>query len=352
MANLLAQNLQHFYRVAFTGLIALTFLVSCGDKPTEDVITGGSDAEILNLKDSTVHLFSAVLPLDKIRGKKSHFDEFITIDSNGTYIHPHMFSEGYYFFEFDGFKVKYFIREGKILSMDIDASKPTKKPDFSNKMKYESRYLFDKHMVLVKFHSDAEGYYSLSEKEFLLVVNQLRGQLDKMLVQYITNRPGGSEYFMKQESLSNLYFMATLLEKYQTKHRELLNDQSFTVSNTFSNLTNNLSWNDLNATENAEYFNFLESKAWSTAGYPNSIDNVYSQLDLIDSTITTEDYKDYLLFSTTREVAKWEKSNQRTEVIDSLIYRISDSEIKHFLVQNIQQDTISVVENDSINIIQ
>lgn len=338
----LVQNLQLFYKSVLVGFVSILLLTSCGNTPDEERITGGADAEILNLQDSTVHLYSEVLPLDYIKGKQPIFDEYIDVDSNGIFIYPYVFSEGYYFLEWDGNKVKYFIREGKRLSVDFDAKQPTKKPDFSGKMKYESRYLFDKHLVLAKFESNLRFHYSLSETDFLDVLNLLRSKLDKMLVLYITNRPMGSEYFMKQESLSNLFYMASIIEKYKMKHEG-------NASDTLMELTQNLSLNDTNAIENTDYFNFITAKIWAASGYPISDKSVYQQIELVDSVLVRDGYKNYVLFQTTREVAKWEKSDVRTEVIDTLLYAITDNEVKSFLKQNLQQDTLEVVINDRLN---
>ena len=339
------QSLQPFYKIFLAGITSVVILVSCGKESHEKKVSGGADAEILNLQDSTIRLYSAVHPLDYIKGVAPVFDESIEVDSNGIFIYPHMFSEGFYFLEWDGNKVKYFIQEGKRLSVDFDAKKPTNKPDFSGKMKYESRYLFDKHIVLAKFESNLPFHYSLSETDFLDVLNLLRNKLDKMLVLYITNRPVGSEYFMKQESLSNLFYMASIIEKYKIKYKG-------NVSDTLMRLTNNLSFNDTNAIENSDYFDFLTARVWSSTGYPVSDKRVIQQIEFVDSVLVLDSYKNYVLFQTTREVAKWEQSEVRAHVIDTLLFSISDNHVKSFLKQTLQQDTLEVIVHDSLNSIQ
>ena len=339
------RNLQPFYKLFFTGIASVLLLVSCGEQPTEKPISGGADAEILNLQDSTIRLYSDVLPLDYIKGKQPDVDASIDVDSNGIFIYPYVFPEGFYYLEWDGNRVKYFIQEGKRLSIDFDAKKPTNKPDFSGKLKYESRYLFDKHIVLAKFESNLPFHYSLSETEFLDVLNLLRSKLDKMLVLYITNRPIGSEYFMKQESLSNLFYMASIIEKYKLKHEG-------SVSDTLTQITNGLNLNDTNTIENTEFFNFLTARIWTLSGKPNTEKAIYNQLHLVDSVLVLDSYKNYVLFKTTREVAKWENSASRTAIIDTLLYTITDIEVKRFLNRKIYNDTLTNTVTDSLNAIQ
>ena len=338
------QNLQPFYNILIASFLVSISLISCGDSEPEQRITGGVDAEVLNLQDSTIHIFSEVLPLDFIKGEKPNFEEYIEVDSNGIFMYPYVFQEGYYIFEFDKNKIKYFIQEGKRLSVDFNAKTPANKPEFSGKLKYESRYLFDKHLVLAKFESNLPFHLSLPESEFLDVLNLLRNKLDKMLVMYITNRPIGSEYFMKQESLSNFYYVASIIEKYKIQHTGM-------VSDTVTQLTEKLSMNDTNAIENPEFFSFLVARVWAEAGLPNSQNAVYNQLTVLDSLVSREEYRNYVLFKTTREVAKMDDSDARNELIDTLLYSVTDRKVKNYLIQNLVQDTLTVQVNDSLNTI-
>lgn len=348
MEEILVQNLQQYKSILIGCVIALV-LSSCGDSENKDIITGGADAEIQNLHDSTVHLFSYQSPLEEVKGHTPFFDEKITVDSNGIFIYPHVFPEGFYFFEYDGNKTKYFIQEGKKLSLDFDATKPTESPDFSGKMKYESRYLFEKHLAIANFTANESKYYALSENDFMEVVNQFRGRLDTVLVMYITNRPMGSNYFMQQESLSNLYLTATLIEDYQMKHSMYTNDSKFTASDSFLLTTKKLSVNDTVAVANSDFYAFLEARVNRVTGSPENYKSVFNRITFIDSTFTVSDYKDYLFFTSTREVAKWKNTEDRTEILDSLISRVSDEDIKRFLIQNIQSDTATPVATENIN---
>ncbi len=331
------RNLQLFNPLI---LVAFVLVLSTGCQENEEVapVKTGIDAEILNLTDSTVTLYSVINPLDKIRGKESAFRMEIKVDSNGIFIKPLKFDAGYYFFEYDENKVLYFIQTGKKLSLDFDARKPTIKPDYSGKLKYESRYLFDRYMIYGNFVANEANYFAYNEPAFIETVELLRGKMDTMLVMYIANHPTGSPYFMQQESLTNLYFMASYLAAYPHQRANVKGDMQ-PLSPDYYKLIDGLNFNDTNALNNPEFFGFIKNYVWSKAGVPTSVTNVVTQLELVDSLFTVSAYKDYLRFYTAKEVSKWDATSERAEMLDTLQSLISDKEIKHFLIKNIQNDT-------------
>jgi hypothetical protein len=334
----------------FNKLILLTFVLvlSAGCQENEKVVPvkTGIDAEILNLSDSTVTLYSVISPLDKIRGKESAFRIDIDVDSNGIFVQPLKFDAGYYFFEYDENKILYFIQKGKKLSLDFDATKPTIKPDYSGKLKYESRYLYDRYFTYANFMANEAKYFEYNESAFIETVELLRGKMDTMLVMYIANHPTGSPYFMQQESLTNLYFMASYLAAYPHKRSRVVGDV-MPLSDGYYKMIDGLNFNDTNALNNPEFYDFIQNYIWSKAGEPNSVANVMAQLEMVDSIFSVSEYKDYLRFKTAKEVAKWEPTSQRAQILDTLQSLISDEEIKHFLIKNIQSDTATVpnIEN-------
>ena len=339
------RNLQLFNTLF---LLAFVLVLSTGCQESEKVapIKTGIDAEILNLTDSTVILYSVINPLDKIKGKESAFKIEIDVDSNGIFVKPLKFDAGYYFFEYDENKILYFIQKGKKLSMDFDATKPTIKPDYSGKLKYESRYLFDRYFTYANFVANEAKYFEYNESAFIETVELLRGKMDTMLVMYIANHPTGSTYFMQQESLTNLYFMASYLAAYPHKRDQVVGDIQ-PLSADYYERIDGLNFNDTNAINNPEFYGFIQNYIWSKAGEPNNVTNVMAQLDMVDSIFTVSEYKDYLRFKTAKEVANWEPTIQRAEMLDTLQGLISDEEIKHFLIKNIQSDTALVpnIEN-------
>lgn len=324
----------------FLLIFILASLFSC-NRQDEPEVTGGADGELLNLQDSTVHLYSYVSPIEQIKGVNPEFSEEISVDSNGIFIYPHMFSEGYYYFEYDHNTLKYFIAEGKKLSIDLDATKPTSKPDYSGKMKYESRYLFDKHALIANYQANKEAYYSLSESQFLDVVNQLRGKLDTMLVMYITNRPIGSKYFMEQESLGNYYLVANEMVEYSLSNPEL-------VSDSFNLLIDQVKLVDERSMTNENYFAFLTSSTWRNSNFPSNKENAFSAINYIDTNLFGMEIQDFLRYQMVEEVVNWERDEDQKVVLDSLISLQQNDSIRRFTVSTIQLDTITPILIDTI----
>ena len=291
-------------------------------------------------------LYSVINPLDKIRGKESAFKAEIEVDSNGIFVRPLKFDAGYYFFEYDENKTLYFIQKGKKLSLDFDATKPTIKPEYSGKLKYESRYLFDRYFTYANFVANEAKYFEYNESAFIETVELLRGKMDTMLVMYIANHPTGSTYFMQQESLTNLYFMASYLAAYPYKREKVVGDIQ-PLSADYYDMIDGLNFNDTNAFNNPEFYGFIKNYVWSKAGEPNSANNVLAQLEMVDSLFTISEYKDYLRFNMAKEVAKWDATSERAQMLDTLQSLIYDEDIKHFLIKNIQNDTALVpnIEN-------
>ena len=184
------RNLQLFKTLFFLGILA-TVISSCGGDPEKKPVKNGVDAEILNLDDSTLLFYSVVSPLDEIRGKGPDFSLEIEVDSNGIFVRPLDLIEGYYYLEYDHVRSLYFIQNGKRLSLDFDAKKPSVKPDFSGKLKYESRYLYDRYLAHAQFMAKQNTYYAYSDTDFIAQVNGVRGKLDTALVMYVTNHPTG-----------------------------------------------------------------------------------------------------------------------------------------------------------------
>jgi len=325
------------FRFAFIAL-AITFLVSsCGEKKKVGPVVSGMDAEILNLSDSTVKLSSVVPPLDRIKGKSPVFEMSVEVDSNGIFAKPIEVTDGYYVFEYDGNKVVYFIQVGKKLSLDFDATKPYEKPDYSGKLKYESRYLYDRHLAQSNFIANKNKYFEYNEETFVEVVELMRGKMDTALVMYISNHPTGSPEFMRQESLTNLYFMASFLEAYPMNSAS---DAELTTSYYVSD--KGLNVNDSNAINNPEFYDYIENYVWRRAGLPSTKSNVIAQLEFEDEVFTVSDYKDYLRFKAAKEVALWESGEDRKMILDTLKSLIVDPEIKAFLIKNIKMDTASI----------
>lgn len=339
-------NLRLFKTLFFIGFITV-FISSCGDKKKTGSVISGIDAEILNLTDSTVHLVSVVSPLDEIKGKSPQISIDIEVDSNGIFARPIEVTEGYYYFEYDQNRTLYFIQVGKKLSLDFDATKPIEKPEYSGKLKYESRYLFDRYLAHANFIANENKYFQYTEDEFVEVVELMRGKMDTMLVMYIANHPTGSQYFMQQESLTNLYFMASYLEAYPMQ-RNPENYENQPLSKDYYTNINTLNLNDTNAVNNPEFYAYIQNYVRNRAGIPNNKANVISQIELVNEKFTVSVYKDYLRFNTAREVAKWEDNDVRENVLDTLIYLISDNEIRQYLIQNIQSDTASIPQFENV----
>jgi hypothetical protein len=336
------RSLQLYKWISLVGL-SIILLASCGEKK-EKQVKNGVDAEILNLQDSTVHFYSALSPLDKIKGKESVFQLAIEVDSNGIFVRPLDLSDGYYYLEYDHNKNLYFVQNGKRLSLDFDATKPTEKPDYSGRLKYESRYLYDRVYNQANFMANEGNYYAYSEPEFVETLELLRGKMDTALVMYIANHPTGSPDFMRQESLTNLYFMASYMEAYPMYRT----DKSIQISEKFFHFTEVLNLNDTNAYNNPEFFKFIQNYIWNRSGLPINKTNIQNQLQLIEDKIEVTDYRDYLYFTSAKEVTKWAADADRTSSLDTLIGLITDSEIKQFLVKNIQMDTASLPISENI----
>ena len=146
-------------------------------------------------------------------------------------------------------------------SLDFDATKPSVQPDFSGKLKYESRYLYDRYLAHAQFSAKQSTYYSYSELDFVTELNQVRGHLDTALVMYITNHPTGSTYFMEQESLSNLYFMAAFLEAYASKREQTA--ENFTeLSASYFDILNTLNIKFKDVFESKKNFGLRKGVVW------------------------------------------------------------------------------------------
>ena len=345
------QSLQLFKTFLILGFIAFTFSSCNKEEKKEGTKVSGFDAEILNLSDSTISLSSYITPINKIKGKPADFVISIDVDSNGIFATPIHVTEGYYIFEYDRNKTKYFIQVGKKLSLDFDATKPYEKPDYSGKLKYESRYLFDRHLAQSNFRANENKYFEYTEKEFVEVVELMRGKMDTMLVMYIANHPTGSEYFMRQESLTNHYFMASYLEAYPVKRWSENNDIE-PISDSYYTKLNHLNLNDSNAFDNPEFFEYIQNYIWNRAGAPSNEANVIAQIKMVNEQFEIESYQDYLRFKSAKEVALWNDTESRAHMLDTLIGLINDQGIQRFLVQNITSDTTSIsqIENKSTEI--
>ncbi len=325
-----------FFRNATIALLAIT-VISCGE-PQEKPVKNGIDAEILNLQDSTLHFYSLTPPLDQVKGKGPSFYLDIQTDSNGIFVRPLDLNEGYYFLEYDHFKSLYFIQTGKRLSLDFDVSKPSVRPEFSGKLKYESRYLYSRYLEHAQFKAKENSYFAYSEKEFVNEVTQLRGRLDTTLVMYITNHPTGSSYFMQQESLTNLYFMAAYLEAFAVR-RKAVTGELAPLSASYYDILNTLNVNDTAAKNNPEFFTYIQNYVWARSGEPSNPQKVTEQITFVDSLFTVNEYQDYLRFQAAKEVATWKSSTDRTRMLDTLIARIHHPDIHAYLVKSIQNDT-------------
>ncbi|MGB0391165.1 MAG: hypothetical protein ACPGD5_06325 [Salibacteraceae bacterium] len=329
-----------FYK-SFFALFLVVLTASCSSEKKEKPVKNGIDAEILNLQDSTLLFYSLTPPLDQIKGKEPEFYLEIETDSNGIFVKPLDLKEGYYYLEHDHVRSLYFIQKGKRLSLDFDAQKPSEKPDFSGKLKYESRYLYDRYLAHAQFTAKQSTYYTYSENEFVAEVTHVRGALDTSLVMYIANHPTGSPIFMEQESLTNLYFMAAYLEAYAVK-RKSKDGQKIPLSEDYYQLLNQINVNDPRSINNPEFYQYIQNFVWARAGEPKNSNAVISQLAFVDSVFTVQEYKDYLRFQAAREVGKWENTPNRKLMLDTLSGLISDHEIKTYLIKNIQQDTASI----------
>ena len=318
-------------------VVAILFLaISCTEREKKPV-KNGVDAEIHNLQDSTLLFYSLTSPLDQLKGKPAAFIKTITVDSNGIFVEPLDLQEGYYYLEHDHNQNLYFIQKGKRLSLDFDAEKPTVKPDYSGKLKYESRYLFDRQMVHANFIANESKYYAYNETEFLNAVNLLRGKMDTMLVMYIANHPTGSKYFMQQEALTNLYFMASYIEAYPFSRNNIEGQQP--ISSQFYQSTESLNLNDTNAINNPQFYDFISNYVRNRAGEINTKADVYRHIHFVDSSFSINAYKDYIRFYESKIIAQDSTILDKKWMLDTLQSLISDSEIKHFLVKNIQNDT-------------
>ena len=333
------QNFQLFKTFCFA-VIALA-LVSCGEEKKERPVKNGIDAEILNLQDSTLYFYSLTNTLDQVKGKEPSFHLEIETDSNGIFVRPLDLEEGYYYLEYDHFKSLYFIQKGKRLSLDFDVQKPSVQPEFSGKLKYESRYLYTRYLEHAQFKAKEASYFDYAEKDFVKEVTQMRGRLDTALVVYITNHPTGSEYFMQQESLTNLYFMAAYLEAFPSR-RKAIEGELPALSAKYYDLLNTLNVNDTAARNNPEFFTYIQNYVWARSGEPSSTGKVNQQIAFVDSVFTVQDYKDYLRFKAAKEVATWETSEDRKMALDTLVGLVKNQEIQEFLVKNIQNDTASL----------
>ena len=327
-------------------LIVASLIIACNGEKKEKPVKNGVDAEILNLQDSTLHFYSVVSPLDQIKGNRPDFYLDIEVDSNGIFVRPLDLEEGYYYLEHDHFKSLYFIQHGKRLSLDFDAQKPAVKPDFSGKLKYESRYLYDRYLAHAQFISKESTYYSYSENDFVNKITQLRGKLDTALVMYIANHPTGSTYFMEQESLTNLYFMASYLEAYAVRRNKTV--EQIPLSDGYYDMLNTLNVNDTSAKNNPEFFRYIQNYVWARSGEPSTPNNVLNQISFIDSLFTVSDYQDYLRFQAAKEVTTWQPSNARANALDTLVSLIHNTDIQSYLVQNIQNDTASIPNTNQI----
>jgi hypothetical protein len=330
------RNLRLF-KFAFVAVAVILAISSCSEKKKDGPVVSGIDAEILNLADSTIKLYSVVSPLDQVKGKSPEFEMSVTVDSNGIFARPIEVKEGYYIFEYDQNRVLYFIQVGKKLSLDFDATKPYEKPDYSGKLKYESRYLYDRHLAQSNFIANKNKYYEYNEEAFVEIVELMRGKMDTALVMYIANHPTGSPDFMQQESLTNLYFMASYLEAYPlNRGTDVELKSSYYVSDKGLNV------NDTNAMNNSEFYEFIRNYVWRRAGAPTNKQNVIAQLAFEDRMFTVIEYKDYLRFKAAKEVAKWEPGEDRKMVLDTLLSSIVDPEIQAYLAKSIQSDTASI----------
>ena len=332
-------NLRLFKTLSFA--IVTIAIVSCRGEKKERPVKNGIDAEILNLQDSTLYFYSLTTPLEEIKGKESTFHLEIETDSNGIFVRPLDLKEGYYFLEYDHFKSLYFIQKGKRLSLDFDVQKPSIEPEFSGKLKYESRYLYARYLAHAQFKAKESSYFDYSENEFVKEITQMRGRLDTALVMYITNHPTGSEYFMQQESLTNLYFMAAYLEAFPSK-RKFTENETPSLSTSYFDMLNTLNVNDTAAYNNPEFYTYIQNYVWARSGEPSSTGKVNQQIAFVDSVFTVQDYKDYLRYKAAKEVATWETSDDRKMALDTLIGLVQDQEIQRFLVKNIQNDTASL----------
>lgn len=321
-------------KVFYTAIIFLA--VSCASQEKKPV-KNGVDAEIHNLQDSTLLFYSLTSPLNRIKGRSASFTKEITVDSNGIFVEPLDLDEGYYFLEYDHNKGLYFIQKGKRLSLDFDAKKPTEKPDYSGKLKYESRYLFDRQMAHANFIANESKYYQYNETEFLDAVNLLRGKMDTMLVMYIANHPTGSKYFMQQEALTNLYFMASYIESYPFNRKETEDQQP--ISSQFYQSTESLNLNDTNAINNPQFYDFIINYVHNRAGEIKNKNDVYRHINFVDSLFTVNAYKDFIRFQEVKTIAQDSTILDRKWMLDTLQSLISNDEIKRFLIKNVQNDT-------------
>lgn len=322
---------------AFYSLVCLVLvLVGCSSEPTTPIIKGGADAEILNLTDSTVYLRSSQNPYQKLTGIPPEVDLTIAVDSNGIFMQSYDFPEGYYTFEYDERSFDFFIQKDKKLSFDLNAKTPMVQPEFSGKLKYESRYLWTKFLTVADFEASLLNYMSTTPSNYLAALTHYKSKLDTALVTYITNHPTGSKQFMQQESLHNYYFMA----KYITLYQSHLAEQNFNDSIIDSlEQQYHVNVNDTNAFNLNVYYDFIEMMAANQQKAPSDTANLSHYLQWMDTTFTQAVPHDYLLAQLSQSVSKWEPSAERIHALDTILYSLHNSDIRNNVSSIITADT-------------
>lgn len=319
-------------------------LASCGSKPQQPIISGGADAELLNLTDSTVQLSSKQSPYENLTGAKPIVDLAITVDSNGIFMQPYDFPEGYYMFKYDQREVEFFIQKGKKLSFDFNAKTPMAMPEFSGKLKYESRYLWTKFLTVADFEASLLNHMSTTPSNYLAALSHYKSKLDTALVVYITNHPTGSQLFMKQESLHNYYFMANYIALYQTH----LAEQQFSDS-TINAMAQayEVNLNDTNAFNLDIYYQFIEQVAFNNGAVVSNTIALNNYLSWVDTTFTESAPHDYLVAQLPSHIVKWQPSADRAHALDTVLQTITNTAIVDQLIPTIIADTTPVIDSIS-----
>lgn len=332
---------------AFYSLLLLVFIhVGCSSNDPDHPIKSYIDAEILNLSDSTVHLYSAQNPFQKLIGVPPEIHLEIKVDSNGIFSHSHEFPDGYYTFQYDEHNFDLFVQKGHRLGVKCDAKTPFNPPSFSGPLKYEADYLWTKFLTVSHFEASLVKNISATPSNYAAKLIHFKHQLDSALITCIANHPNGSKKFIQQESLHNIYAMA----KYILWHQSHLNKQNFRdsiIDSLAQQYPANI--NDSNAFDLGVYYDYIEMITESHYNAPKDTAELSNYLKWITSNFTRATPRDYLLAKLTQPVSKWKYTYDKSKALDTILQTITDENTRNILTHIITKDTTPQPDSNLTN---
>lgn len=298
----------------------------------------------ISAKYTPIELTPYISPLDQIKASNPAIVIELKLDKEGVFDGLVTLKTGYYDLIYKEFIQRVFIEKGKDFTIHINAGNSTMAREFSGEVKYESQYLGQQKIDRSKFIAQQPEYYYKSENEVVTEMNEFQRNQDSAWVKLLTQHPRKDSYFIAEESVQKLYFMANQFELFphfrsNSAHRDSIIQP---LTGIYADRQNSFDINNPKGIHSPEFYTYIKNYVWLRAGAPVDQDHVFKQIAFVDSLFNNSDYQDYLRFEAAKEVAKWESSTERTFCLDTLSMRINDVDIHAFLIENIENDTQNI----------